>query len=198
MKKYIIICTALFGMSFLGHAQVGIGTKNPSPSALLEVTSKDGNQGVILLKIALTSLTSFAPLMDKDKEGRDMKVDPRNLGLIVYNTTVNKTAGLSAGFYYWTGATWTKVTDTELLKTTITEEIKKVVPTDDKGKSSFVIFNKDAAEGNGKGVFFTVEKTANEVPVISAVDFKSLVERDETATKIQKRDGAEVFTDATT
>ncbi|MVX36802.1 hypothetical protein [Myroides sp. LoEW2-1] len=190
MKKYIIACTALLGMSFLGHAQVGIGTKNPSPSSLLEITSKDGNQGVILPQVALTSLTSFSPLLERDKDGRDLKTDPRNIGLIIYNTKVDVASSLSAGFYYWTGLEWTKVTDTKTLHSTIKEEITKAIPTlpevkpGDKGKDLFVTFNGDTKQ------FSVVENDIDGKPTIKPIDFEELVKRDETKTKFYRRSDA--------
>lgn len=71
-------------------AQVGIGTPNPDPSAMLHVNAK--NKGVLLPSIALTS--------DIDAVTVPSPAD----GLIVWN---NGKAGLAeAGFYYWFASKW--------------------------------------------------------------------------------------------
>ncbi|WP_164465347.1 hypothetical protein [Chryseobacterium bernardetii] len=71
-------------------AQVGIGTPNPDPSAMLHVNAK--NKGVLLPSIALTS--------DTDAVTVPSPAD----GLIVWN---NGKAGLAeAGFYYWFASKW--------------------------------------------------------------------------------------------
>jgi len=79
-------------------AQVGIG--NTEPQAALDIQS--GSQGVLLPRVALTSVTDNVTV-----------VNPKGGGLaestLVYNTGA---AGLTqAGFYYWTGSEWTQLAD---------------------------------------------------------------------------------------
>ena len=100
MKKYVLIIAVLI----LGqiHAQTGIGTTTPSPSAKLEVAST--NQGFLPPRIALTATNSASPISS-----------PAN-GLMVFNTA---SAGASPfnvvpGYYYWdgTGQRWVSLSTT--------------------------------------------------------------------------------------
>lgn len=109
MKKYLIICSALLGVSFLGHAQVGIGLKQPSNSAMLHVYSEDGDRGVILPTVTLTDINVFSPINGNP-------ADPNNIGLLVFNSSINTSKDLSKGYYYWTGTSWTKIVDSQSLK----------------------------------------------------------------------------------
>lgn len=107
MRKYLIICAALFGMSYIGHAQVGIGTKTPSESTVLDMYVKDGDRGVLFPRVYLKGLNELSPVIGK--EG-DLKIK----GLIVFNT--NSTlegkdlSGKSEGFYVWSGTSWDRLT----------------------------------------------------------------------------------------
>ncbi|MGG5570032.1 hypothetical protein [Myroides odoratimimus] len=103
MKKYIIMCAALVGMSYFGQAQVGIGTKDPVKGSALEVQSD--NKGVLLPRVSLASKTTLSPI---DGNAADTKIK----GLIVFNTNPNldpADKSGSEGFYYWTGTAWTKL-----------------------------------------------------------------------------------------
>lgn len=76
------------------QAQVGIGTTEPDPNAALDVFS--ANQGILIPRVALTSLTVNTPL-----------TSPVTAGTLVYNTA---TAGsganaVSPGFYSHNGQT---------------------------------------------------------------------------------------------
>ncbi len=80
-------------------AQVGIGTTTPSSSAQLDVTSS--TKGVLLSRVALTSLTSASPLTSP------------TTSMLVYNTA---TAGsypnnVTPGYYYWNGTAWVRFED---------------------------------------------------------------------------------------
>ncbi len=99
MKKYFLILF-LLGISFYGHAQVGIGVKNPGISTMLDIQNPQGDKGILLPKVSLVSKGSFTPI----KGNGD---DPYNIGLIVYNKTENTSNGLVEGYYYWTGREWT-------------------------------------------------------------------------------------------
>lgn len=83
---------------FLGFAQVGIGTTNPNPDALLDVYSTAGNPGGILLpKMGLTSTSDSTPLTSHVE------------GMLIYNTAI--TADVTPGFYINKDAQWTRVED---------------------------------------------------------------------------------------
>lgn len=113
MKRYLIICAALLGVSFIGHAQVGVGTKKPSSSAMLDVVAKD--KGVLIPRVALTSLTSFSPITGNQN-------DADVVGLLVYNTNSSLNAEnptSSQGFYYWTGEAWNRIASTNEILTII-------------------------------------------------------------------------------
>ncbi|MDR0230207.1 MAG: hypothetical protein LBI72_14275 [Flavobacteriaceae bacterium] len=106
MKKIIMIA-ALLGMSYLGHAQVGIGTMTPHKDAILEIASK--NKGVLLPKVELVALNNSAPL-------GSISGDQKAIGMLVFNTKVDAVAKLEVGFYMWTGVSWSKLSSTEDLE----------------------------------------------------------------------------------
>ena len=92
----IVLFTAPF---YSVKAQVGIGTTTPSSSAQLDVTSS--TKGVLLSRVALTSLTSASPLTSP------------TTSMLVYNTA---TAGsypnnVTPGYYYWNGTAWVRFED---------------------------------------------------------------------------------------
>ncbi|MFM9403712.1 hypothetical protein ACKLNQ_17550 [Myroides odoratimimus] len=140
MKKYIIMCAALVGMSYFGQAQVGIGTKDPVKGSALEVQSTD--KGVLLPRIPLASKTTLSPI---DGNAADTKIK----GLIVFNTNPNldpADKGGSEGFYYWTGAAWTKLSSQE--------EIVKLIQENSSSSTEFVkeIVNVIVNEGTGSAL----------------------------------------------
>lgn len=76
-------------------AQVGIGTNNPNPRAVLELKSPNNNQGFLVPRLTTTQRTDAAfvsSLTDGDK------------GLLVFDSETEK-------FYYWSGAGWTVIED---------------------------------------------------------------------------------------
>ena len=83
MKKIIIALTALFFCVVVGHAQVGIGTTTPDPSAMLEV--KSNSKGVLITRMLQSQRNAIA--------------SPA-AGLLVYQTDG------TAGFYYYSGTDW--------------------------------------------------------------------------------------------
>ncbi|MDP2687674.1 MAG: hypothetical protein Q8O62_10665 [Aequorivita sp.] len=88
-----------FFFSFNLFAQVGIGTTNPNPNALLDLDASTTPGGLLLPRVALTATNSFSPLT--------MNV----AGMAVYNTA---TAGVSPnnvtpGYYYNDGAKWVRI-----------------------------------------------------------------------------------------
>jgi hypothetical protein len=77
----------------ISFAQVGIGTTNPNPDALLDLTTTD--QGLLLPRVILTDSTSAAPLT------------AHVAGMFVYNTTTS--GNVSQGVYYNDGISWRRL-----------------------------------------------------------------------------------------
>lgn len=122
MKK-IILSAALVGSIYFANAQVGIGTPTPSTSAMLDIEATD--KGVLIPRIALTSLDKFAPVSG-DQEN----------SLLIYNTATVESAGAVAagpdgkgakdavigvtpGFYYWNVDKWERIVDQSQLNEVI-------------------------------------------------------------------------------
>ena len=89
-KLGILLMGICFGASAL--AQVAIGTSTPDASAKFQIDATD--KGFLAPRVALTSLTDNTTI-----------ASPAT-GLMVY---CNGTGGLEAGFYYWNGSSWTKM-----------------------------------------------------------------------------------------
>ena len=89
---------------------VGIGTNNPDPSALLDLDVKDN----VMFPTKLGLLIPRVSLQGTDDE-TTIAVTESSTSLLVYNT--NTTTGENAvvpGFYYWSGSSWIKLsTNTE-------------------------------------------------------------------------------------
>lgn len=107
MKKLFFVLILLWGC-FSGYSQVGIGTKNPSSSAMLDIYSVQGNKGVLMPKVELFDKQSYEPILGDAN-------DLHNVGLIVYNTAINVSKDLTQGYYYWTGNSWTKLADVDTI-----------------------------------------------------------------------------------
>lgn len=93
-KRSLFFTLVFLFSSFIIHAQVGIGTTTPDPSAQLDLSSS--SLGVLIPRMALTSATSMAP------------VSNAATSLLIYNTATAGTApdDVVPGFYYWTGSRW--------------------------------------------------------------------------------------------
>ncbi|WGK65433.1 tail fiber domain-containing protein [Croceiramulus getboli] len=91
MAKLLRVFLGIFFLSQLLHAQVGIGTTNPSSSSILDVFSESGNKGMLIPRVNITNLNSQDPIKGNIEES-----------LLVYNT--NTTTG--KGFYYWNNNQW--------------------------------------------------------------------------------------------
>jgi len=76
-------------------SQVGIGTTNPNPNALLDIDATTIPGGLLLPRIALTNATSPAPL------------SAHVPGMVVYNTAT--VADVVPGFYFNDGGDWVRV-----------------------------------------------------------------------------------------
>jgi hypothetical protein len=75
------------------NAQTGIGTSTPDASAKLEVSSN--NKGFLPPRISLTSITDTNTIQSPAT------------GLLIY---CKGDAGLSAGYYFWNGSAWARLT----------------------------------------------------------------------------------------
>ena len=78
------------------QAQVGIGTTTPNNSAQLDITSN--NKGLLIPRVSLLNVTNSTT-----------PVATPATGLLVYNTNAGTTGGSGAGFYYWNGAEWVRL-----------------------------------------------------------------------------------------
>ncbi|MDM1408203.1 hypothetical protein, partial [Myroides sp. DF42-4-2] len=97
MKRNILSLLFVFSTSCI-LAQVGIGTKKPDPSALLDVqVNQQEWKGVLIPRVPLTSLTDNSFI----NHGRTAN------SLLVFNTTENKE--LKAGYYYWFETSWVRL-----------------------------------------------------------------------------------------
>jgi hypothetical protein len=85
MKRIILIFSLMLTV-FSGFAQVGIGTKTPDPSAMLEV--KATNKGILIPRITLAQRNSIK--------------SPAN-SLMIYQTDN------TPGYYYYASGSWTRI-----------------------------------------------------------------------------------------
>ncbi|WP_223608141.1 hypothetical protein [Chryseobacterium sp. OSA05B] len=93
-NKFKLQLISLFSFfTILNHAQVGIGTPNPDPSAMLQINSK--NKGMLLPSIALASSTDQTTIQNPAE------------GLIVWNNGSGTLA--DTGFYYWSKSRWNMI-----------------------------------------------------------------------------------------
>ncbi|MBB1140230.1 hypothetical protein [Myroides sp. WP-1] len=92
MKK-ITLLAAVLGASYFANAQVGIGTPTPITSTQLDVTAKD--KGILIPRVALTSLDVFNPIEGAQTES-----------LLVYNSNG---VAIPTGFYYWVDSKWNRI-----------------------------------------------------------------------------------------
>ena len=102
MKKTLGLFLVLFvGIQQLVYAQTGIGTNSPNDQAVLEIQSVD--KGVLFPSISLTSTTTFLG---------GISATASHTNMLVYNTnTATTTTGLDgAGYYFWNGSNWEKIT----------------------------------------------------------------------------------------
>ncbi|NQX81464.1 MAG: hypothetical protein HRT66_05660 [Flavobacteriaceae bacterium] len=80
--------------SIMSFSQVGIGTTNPSDSAELEISSN--NRGLLIPRIALTSVLDTDTITNGNVDG-----------LTVFNIT--NTFDLNPGYYYWYDGLWRRL-----------------------------------------------------------------------------------------
>ena len=102
MKNIFGLFLVLFvGIQQLVYAQTGIGTNSPNEQAVLDIQSVD--KGVLFPSISLTSTTTFLG---------GISATASHTNMLVYNTnTATTTTGLDgAGYYFWNGSNWEKIT----------------------------------------------------------------------------------------
>ncbi|MDR2221510.1 MAG: hypothetical protein LBE34_02110 [Flavobacteriaceae bacterium] len=85
--KRKLLSVALLMCGYLSYSQVGVGTLQPSNSAILDL--KSNNRGLLIPKIPLKSLLDAQSINGGSPE----------LGLLVFNTTKND--NIRPGYYYW-------------------------------------------------------------------------------------------------
>lgn len=97
-KKYFLFAAVLFGTVMSAQVKIGGTDGTPDVNAMLEIEAND--KGVLLPRVALTSLTDDAPLTEHVQ------------GMIVYNTTVDTTENLDLGLYQNDGTQWRRLVTT--------------------------------------------------------------------------------------
>lgn len=98
MKHHFLTLLWLFVFAPL-FSQVGIGTTNPDPNAILEVSSS--SKGLLLPRVALVATDDPAPLADNVE------------GMAVYNTASSGSGSnlVTPGFYVNDGNRWIRLAD---------------------------------------------------------------------------------------
>src|SRR5690554_6031856 len=101
MKKtyigYSVLAAVLALSAQQANAQQGFGTDKPSKASVVEMTS--GSKGLLIPRVALTSLTNFEPISGEVSTNMG-----KTNALLVYNTNTAGTApnDVTPGYYYWT------------------------------------------------------------------------------------------------
>ncbi|SRX55362.1 hypothetical protein [Aequorivita sp. CIP111184] len=95
----LLFCFLLSLFSFNVFSQVGIGTTNPNPNALLDLDASTTSGGLLLPRLSLAATNSFAPLT------------ANVAGMVVYNTSTGGIApnNVTPGYYYNDGTGWVRV-----------------------------------------------------------------------------------------
>jgi hypothetical protein len=90
MSKFsLFILLMLIGFSAVG--QVGIGTNNPNPKSVLDLSSPTNNQGFLVPRLTTAQRTA-------------MVLTTTEKGLLVFDTNTNK-------FNFWSGTAWISIED---------------------------------------------------------------------------------------
>lgn len=98
-QRWVFLFFCLFSLfSFVGFAQVGIGTTNPDPNALLDLDATTTPGGLLLPRVSLGSTNSAAPLT------------ANVAGMMVYNTASSGLGpnSVSPGYYFNDGSQWVR------------------------------------------------------------------------------------------
>ncbi|WP_203296402.1 hypothetical protein [Luteirhabdus pelagi] len=96
MKKILSFLT-LIVFTNVFHAQVGIGTTSPDPSAQLDITATD--KGVLIPRLSLSDVS------DTSLDGTTTAAT----GLLIFNTNATVTGGSGTGYYYFDGTVWERL-----------------------------------------------------------------------------------------
>jgi hypothetical protein len=106
MKKYLVeywlsAFLFVFGSGQI-FAQQGFGTNEPSKASVVDMQSE--NRGLLIPRVALTSLTVFLPNTGEDSA--DATSTSKTNSMLVYNTVTSGAApnNVTPGYYYWTSA----------------------------------------------------------------------------------------------
>ncbi|MEP6803285.1 MAG: hypothetical protein ABI892_02095 [Flavobacterium sp.] len=100
MKNKLLPLFVVLG-GFSAYSQVGIGTKNPSPSAQLEVQAE--KKGILIPRVELQSSTDVGTI-PHDSNALD---GIYHESLLVYN--LNTIADIKPGYYYWFSNKWNRL-----------------------------------------------------------------------------------------
>lgn len=93
-KFWLIGLVVIFSFVSSLNAQVTIGAlTDPDPQAVLDLQS-GGNKGLLLPRVALTGVNSYAPFTSAPVQG-----------MVIYNTGT----AIAQGMYSWTGQSWKAV-----------------------------------------------------------------------------------------
>lgn len=111
VSKIMLMATILGALTLPINAQpprnVGIGTENPNPSALLDldVSTLSKNMGLLIPRVALTGTTDITTIPTITT------IPISALSLLVYNTAT--VSDVVPGFYYWDGVNkWIRLVTT--------------------------------------------------------------------------------------
>ncbi|MDM1370717.1 hypothetical protein [Myroides marinus] len=184
MKRNILPIALLFVSSFT-MAQVGIGTKSPDKSALLDIQATSNNlKGVLIPRVPLKSLTDNSNI----NNGKTAN------SLLVFNTTQN--TELSIGYYYWFESTWIRLLTDQ-------DNISRDIPKNDEFAVNFeeqILYLKDTDEnmvsvpladinilstlenkGKGKYVYTSEDKSQTSLDVVGDVinNFEDIITNDD-------------------
>ena len=85
MRQFLIIVVMMIFTGHLGEAQVGIGTLNPDPSAMMDIRPTGNNKGLLIPRVTLSE--------------KNQITDPAT-GLLLFQTDG------TSGFYYFNGSSW--------------------------------------------------------------------------------------------
>lgn len=95
IRSGILFIFIFYHVTLFSQDNVGIGTNNPDPSAILELQST--SKGFLATRVSLVSTTD------------NVTVPNPATGLMVFNTNPVMVGGNGIGFYYWDGSKWAQV-----------------------------------------------------------------------------------------
>ena len=94
MKKYYLLALFIATLSLNCFSQIGVRTDNPDLSAEFDIVSPNGDKGLLIPRVELSSdLTDPSPVSNPA------------IGLMVFN----KGSNADPGYYYWNGDGWYRI-----------------------------------------------------------------------------------------